>query len=296
MNHLFQFPLSVFALASVIGVARDARAADPKVAECLAENEASSKSGGEHRLREERAHVLVCAAASCPAEIRMECANRVDELDAEIPTIVFEAKDAIGNDLTAVKVSMDGEVLTDRLDGFPLSLDPGAHTFTFQAAGHPILEKAFVIRESQKGRLEFIEFPTPARRAPTRFRAKQAAFDPAAPNATNAGMGASRVLAIVAAGIGVAGLGTGAAIGLETMSKRDSAARVCPSACADQNGVNEWKDAQKWGDYSTVAFVVGGAGAATAALLWVLGRPEPASREGATVDVGLGGVRVSGRW
>ncbi len=296
MNHPLQFPLPLFALASVIGLARDARAADPRVAECLAESEASIKSGSEHRLRDERAHVLICAAGSCPAEIRRECANRVDELDAAIPTIVFEAKDAIGNDLTAVKVSMDGEALTDDLDGLPLPLDPGAHTFTFRAAGQPILEKAFVIRESQKDRLELIEFPPTATRAPARPGAEQVPFAPAAPNAKNTGMGASSVLAIVAAGIGVAGLGTGAAFGLETASKRDSAEKVCPSACADQNGVNAWKDTQKWGDYSTVAFVVGGAGAAAAALLWLLGRPEPARPEGATVDVGLGGVRVSGRW
>jgi hypothetical protein len=295
MNHRLPFVLPVIALASAIGVARDARAADPSVPECLAESEASLKSGSEHRLRDERTHVLVCAAASCPAEIRKECARRVDELNAAIPRIVFRAKDASGDDLTAVKVSMDGEALTDHLDGVALAVDPGAHRFTFRAAGQPTLEKTFVIGESQRDRVELIEFSTIPTPYPPGLGPEAVPSGSAGPKAKDQGMGASTVLAIVAAGIGAAGLGAGAVLGLETMSKRDSAEKVCPNACADQNGVNAWKDAQTWGDYSTIAFIVGGVGT-TAALLSLLVSPESASPKGAKVDVGLGGFRVSGRW
>ncbi len=51
--------------------------------------------------------------------------------------IVFEAKDGAGNDLVAVTVTMDGQRVTDKLDGLPLQLDPGEHRFTFESEGLP---------------------------------------------------------------------------------------------------------------------------------------------------------------
>jgi hypothetical protein len=75
---------------------------------------ASLKLGEEHKLRAERSQLLVCAHAACPSEIRKECLARVDEVNAQIPTIVLSAKDRKGTDISAVKVTMDGEVLAER--------------------------------------------------------------------------------------------------------------------------------------------------------------------------------------
>ena len=69
---------------------------------------------------------------------------------------MFQAKDASGNDLSAVKITMDGELLAERLDGTLLTLDPGEHGFTFEMAGHLPIQKQLVIRESEKGRHEII--------------------------------------------------------------------------------------------------------------------------------------------
>ena len=133
-----------------------AHAGEPTVKECLAASEASLKLGSEYKLRAERAQLLICASASCPSDIRKECLRRVDEVNAAIPSIVFEAKDAEGNDLTAVKVTMDGEVLTERLRGIALPVDPGEHSFRFEVAGSPSIEKPLVIREAQKDRHETV--------------------------------------------------------------------------------------------------------------------------------------------
>src|SRR5579863_741315 len=112
-----------------------AQAADPTTADCLSASEASLKLRGEHRLREARGQLLVCAAASCPEDVRNECVRRIDPVNAAIPTIIFEAKDAAGNDMTAVRVTMDGQPIADRLEGSAISIDPGTHTFRFEAAG-----------------------------------------------------------------------------------------------------------------------------------------------------------------
>ncbi len=138
-----------------------ALAADPTTADCLSANDASISLRNQHKLRAARAQLLVCAAATCPADIRTECTRRVTDINAAMPTIVFEAKDPAGNDLSAVKVTLDGQVITDRLEGTALSIDPGEHSFTFESAGQPTVQKSFVIREAEKDRRERIQLGTP---------------------------------------------------------------------------------------------------------------------------------------
>jgi hypothetical protein len=73
-----------------------------------------------------------------------------------MPTIVFEVKDASGNELTAVRVTIDGELLASHLEGTAISLDPGEHTFAFAAEGQPKVEKKLVVHEGEKERHEVI--------------------------------------------------------------------------------------------------------------------------------------------
>ena len=149
--------------------ARRARAADPTTADCLRASESSLALRRQHRLLDARAELLICSSPSCPADVRAECVRRVADGNNAIPTIVFEAKDVDGNDLSVVKVTMDGKVLAEQLEGTPLSIDPGVHAFTFQTSGRPVVHKQFVIREGEKDRRERIAFaaiPTAIRTAP----------------------------------------------------------------------------------------------------------------------------------
>ncbi|HXY44665.1 MAG TPA: hypothetical protein VEH29_10795 [Acidimicrobiales bacterium] len=110
--------------------------------------------------------MLVCAAASCPADIQKECLRRVDEVNAQIPTVTFEAKDTAGRDLSAVKVAMDGQPLAERLEGMALSVDPGEHTFAFETPGQPLVTRRFIIQQGQKDRHETIVFGAPTAETP----------------------------------------------------------------------------------------------------------------------------------
>jgi hypothetical protein len=152
---------ALFSLSSALGPPRvawaaglKAPAAGPKTAECLAASEASLKSAADHKLRAELSQLLVCAAPTCPKDIRKECEGRVDEVTQQIPTIIFAAKNGSGGDLSAVKVTMDGEVLAPKLDGTALSVDPGEHKFTFEVAGQPPVDKTLVLHEGEKDRRE----------------------------------------------------------------------------------------------------------------------------------------------
>ena len=274
--------LPLLALGGLL-VGSPARAADPTVSECLAASDASLKSGNEHKLRAERVELLICSSSSCPSDIRKECMRRVDDVNASIPTIVFEVKDPGGIDLSDVKVTMDGEVLAERLDGTALAIDPGLHSFVFEAPNQPSVTKQLVIREAEKDRKESIQLGVAA--------AGDTADEPpaASASASGGGMPAQKVLAIVAAGIGVAGVATGSVFGVMAMQKKDDAEKLCPDQCADKKGTDAWSDAKQAGTFSTIGFVVGGVGLAGAAVLWFT---APSAQ--AKVGIGPGSIQLRG--
>ena len=270
------------------------RAADPTTADCLAASDASLKAGNQHRLRAERAQLLVCAVATCPADIRKECVSRVDEVNQQIPTIIFAAKDAAGNDLSAVKVTMDGEVLSERLEGTALSIDPGQHTFTFETAGQPPLTKAFLIQEAQKDRREVVTFGG-GEAAPVPLPATPTAAQPAEQPPQRHGLGGQKIAALVVGGVGVVGLAVGGIFGAMAMSKQSEAQSVCPNQCATADGVTKWSDTASAGNVSTIAFIVGGVAVAGAAVLW-LTAPIAGGGGSTQVGIGPGGLQMRGTW
>jgi hypothetical protein len=270
---------------------RVALAAGPTPAECLTASEASFALGGQHKLRAARSQLLVCAASTCPADVRQECLRRIDATNAQIPTIVFAAKDVSGADLTAVRVTMDGELVADRLEGTAISVDPGEHTFTFEAPDHSVVTRKLVILEGQKDRREAIALGT-APTSASRDRAEAASEPPS--RERGAGMGTQRVLALIAGGLGVVGLGIGTAFGVMALSEKTDANSVCPNQCTSQDGVNKWNDATSKGNVSTIAFVAGGAGVVAAAVLWFTASSTGGSRT--QVGFGPGEIQVRGAW
>jgi hypothetical protein len=259
-------------------------AIDPTTADCIEASDASLRLRKEHKLRSARAQLLVCAAASCPEDIRNECVRRVADINSGMPTIVFEVKDGTGRDLGGVRVSMDGQVLSERFEGSALSIDPGEHTFLFEVAGQPSVQKQFVIREGEKDRRERIVIGP---------------IEPAAVPAASTGqeqehgLGTQKILAIVAAGVGVVGVGVGTVFGVQAISKHNDAAQACPNLCADQAGVAMWSDAQSAGNLSTAGFVVGAVGLVGAAILWLTAKSP---HGGGQMGLGPGGLELRGAW
>ncbi|NUP10955.1 MAG: hypothetical protein HOW73_33330 [Polyangiaceae bacterium] len=117
------------------------------------------------KLVEAKKELAICAQESCDEVVRDDCKTWLAEVDAQLPSVVFSAKDGAGNDLVEVEVSSDGRVLTKRLDGTTLSLDPGQYVFRFVAPRQPPQEKSVVIAEGQKSRaidIVFAEADNPA--------------------------------------------------------------------------------------------------------------------------------------
>jgi len=126
--------VSSLLVASVVGPARAAGPKPDKMQCITADTEGQSlRLSGKLLLARKR--LSVCAATSCPGIVRDDCLQRIAELEAVLPTVLFTATNGYGRPLVAVRVTVDGELLTDRLDGRPLPVDPGEHVFAFEALG-----------------------------------------------------------------------------------------------------------------------------------------------------------------
>jgi hypothetical protein len=114
------------------------------------------------RLAEARARFTDCARSECPAVVRSDCSRWQGEVAESEPTVVFGARASGNEDVTQVRVSVDGALLVDHLDGKAVGVDPGAHVFRFEREGAPPVERRVLIREGEKNRLLAIEWPPPA--------------------------------------------------------------------------------------------------------------------------------------
>jgi hypothetical protein len=107
-----------------------------------------------------RAQLQICGAEACPAITRTDCVQWLAEVEGAIPSVVFEARTDMGAAFD-VSASVDGGVRAKELDGRPLEVDPGLHTFVFERKGSPPLEQKVILREGQKSQLIVADWTTP---------------------------------------------------------------------------------------------------------------------------------------
>jgi hypothetical protein len=275
--------------------------ADPTVPACLAANDKSIELRGKHQLIESRAALLVCASGSCPAEIRDECTRKVEEINAAIPSVVFEAKDGDGKDLTDVRVTMDGAVLAEHLQGTSFPLDPGTHSLVFETTGVPPHSEQIVVVEGVKDRHVSVTLGEPTAKSP-----QMKDSSPTSPTSPTSSGSTQRLLGWTVVGAGVVGLGVGLVFELQRSSKLSDRDAICPTGtCASkQDQLNGQaridqltSEAKTAGTVATVGFVAGGVLAA-GGLVLVFTAPT-GSREIAFAPVvapGFDGLAAVGRF
>jgi hypothetical protein len=256
--------------------------------QCVDANGEAQELRREGKLSAARDKLVLCSNRSCPAMVRDDCTKRLDELEKAQPTVAFEAKDAAGNDVSVVKVTVDGKPLADKLDGTALRVDVGQHVFTFEVVGQPPVTRTLVMTEGEKGRQEVVAIgaASPATSAPTFAAAppRQAAGSqtPAAgplhieQPATTGGMGTQRVFGLVSGGIGLAGVALGSVFGALTIAQKNQQNIDCASStsCTSHaNALGDHSTGMTNGTVSTAAFIAGGALLVGGALLFFTGGP-----------------------
>jgi hypothetical protein len=297
-------------LACLATVAATKTASAQDKAACLDAADQGQKLRGAHQLIAARDKFRVCAAAGCPGVVQSDCAEWLDGVEKDVPTIVFEVRDGTGQELTAVRVTLDGKPLVDSLDGTALPVDPGAHTFGFEVAGQPPVTQQFVLHEGQRGRTErvLIGGAAPAAAAVVGPTSATGATPGAPPVHSETPAGGSspakRAIAYVTGGVGVALLGLATYYQATALSRdhdsENAAASTDPNVRATSHTVyGQASQAQ------TDAMIFGGIGvAAVGAGLFLFltsgssGPQQPAESVAVApfVSRGAGGLQVGGNW
>jgi hypothetical protein len=217
-------------------------------------------------LRASREQLVVCARDRCPDFTRVDCMKWLREIDEDTPSLVVRAQSAGGLDVPDVRVFLDGVLLTTRLDGRPVAVDPGPHTIGVEREeGAPIVEQRLVVLMGEKNRIVSVTFPE-GPRSPT---------PPAPPPDAARSAGEARpfpAFAAVLAGTGILAAGVSAYFEVQGISDRRHLFDTCAGHCssADVNfAYRELRAGDVAGGIALVA--LGGA-------LWLfLGRPQKTS-------------------
>ena len=265
--------VGITAVAASLTLVPTLARADEK-ADCVSASENAQKLKDDRKFIKAREQMLVCARDVCPAAVKKDCADQVADLDKRTPSVVLHAKDKGGQDLVAVKVTGDGAPLTEQLDGRAITLDPGVHTFRFEAAGNEPLEQKVVLAEGERDRNITVTFGKPGGDQPVPTTKKGAPIG-----------------AFIVAGIGLVGMGVGAAfwgIGLGDKSSAESGPTACKPTCP-QSRVDDIHTKLVIGD---VAFFAGTAILA-AGLIWTIVHYAGGggNKEAALVDIASGTIR-----
>jgi len=134
--------------------------------QCISASDQGQQLRDDGKYRLAREAFARCARETCPVPVRQDCVHWLLEVDQSSATIVINAKDNNGNDLADVTVAVDGTPLVTKLDGKPLTVDPGEHTLRFEALGFAPVDEHVVIHAAEKNRavnvrLTSIAPPTP---------------------------------------------------------------------------------------------------------------------------------------
>ncbi|MFO7178678.1 MAG: hypothetical protein DIU78_008280 [Pseudomonadota bacterium] len=199
----------------------------------------------------------------------------IAELEREVPKLVVEVRDRT---TPGLRVEFDGTPLAPNHFGQVLEAEPGTHTLVASAPGREPFHATVELTLGQTHTVaipELAEAPAPADAG------------------TQTELDTRRILAIASGAVGVAGVAVGTVFGFRSMSKKSDADRHCDgSQCTTQEGVRLREEAISAGNVSTVAFVIGAAGLAGGAVLW-LTAPDSQEPELA-VAIGPGSFALRG--
>ncbi len=279
------------AVAALVLVATTGRAA-PTKEQCIDANSNAQQLRRESKLESARQALLTCSDPSCPVMVRSDCTARLDEVQKAQPTLVLDVKSRGGDDMTDVKVTVDGGPFTAKLDGTAVPMDPGQHTFTFEAPGFEAVTKTLVLKETEKDRRERVvlrKTPKVVPEVPT----GPLPDEPLAAEPTH-GLGTQRWLAIGVGVVGVAGIAVGSVFGLKASSDWSAQQSACgsSSSCADHGGaVTDHANLTTDSTIATWAFIGGGALLASGALLFLTAPPRHVPPSAGFVVVPVAGPR-----
>ncbi len=223
--------------------------------------------------------------------------EELTRLDRLVPKLRFD----IDRDAPADLVIQVGELHVGLGGvGVPLPVDPGTHTVSASAVGKKTWSTS--VTTAADGNVTTVHVPVleslpSAPPEPTHAPAHDGG--PSEPSQAG-GSSALRVAGLVVGGVGVIGLGVGAAFAVVAKQKLDDS-NTGPGACAGnacpRTGFDTRNDARTAGNVATGFLIAGGSLAAAGLITWLVaprGRAERASSSGAVLVVPVAGPSLAG--
>ncbi len=175
------------------------------------------------KRRDARELARQCALPSCPGAVRPLCAKWVDELEAELSSVVVSVHDEAGHPIVAARATLDG---VDIPTGSSVWLDPGSHEVGARHEGRQS-KRSFQTKAGEQGTpIVLVLVPTtPATTPPPSTTSPPA--DPTHQPGPRAG-------AFVAAGVAALGLAAFVYYGSSGKRERAELAESCAPHCSDE--------------------------------------------------------------
>jgi len=280
--------LYVAIVGGALALAGSAEAADTAVCAESYENAQTLMRPGQAKLLVARETLRTCMRSGCKDWMVADCSRWLGEVDARIPTVVFSARNTAGRDLPDVTVARaGGELLTSRMDGRAIEIEPGVQTFVFTTADGKVKEKEALVREGDKAQNIAVVFDAP----PEELQATGGGFRADAPSAERR-TGAMTYAGYATAAAGAIGLTVGTVFGVTAIAKKNAANCDASGLCDDGGPLDEARSSAR---IATVGFVAGGVLLAGGITMVVLGARAPS---GARARLGLRGSQLvlGGSW
>lgn len=163
----------------------------PAPTACAQSFEQTQRLRREGQLRRAYDEAVRCAQPSCPDFVRARCIDWVAELEASVPTVVFDVRDGSGLPVEGVRVEVDGAPLVDRPQGRAVPVDPGTRRFRLVGPRGEIAERTQVVVEGRRNQVVEARFVATPPEAPA---------PPASPGRP-ASVGAAVLTAVAVAGV-----------------------------------------------------------------------------------------------
>ena len=119
---------------------------------CSASYTRAADRAREARLKEASELYALCARAACSEDMRRECAARRAQVEADTPSLVPLVTDDAGEPRILVEVRVDGVLVTSRLDGRALVVDPGKHELSFGTDSGVFATRQLMVVQGERNR------------------------------------------------------------------------------------------------------------------------------------------------
>jgi hypothetical protein len=188
-----------------------------------------------------------------------------------------------------LSVTLDGHPLKSALLGVQMPIDPGNHTLGASVPGAAPVQVSFSVLEKQQQK---VDLPVPqgshVSQPPKVVKAAPVEREPVTPPTPPRASQWQLPAALIAGGVGVAGLATGVITGLMAGSRYSKAKRECPDhTCIEGSaGSDTVQSFRTLRTVSTVGYIVGGVGLAAGTTFFLLA-PAKATSTGRTGSVNV---------